>query len=76
MEHAKSSLKRIREKAGLSQDELADAIGVNRKTIISIESNHGADPRISTVRRLIAYFKISFEELYPSNPEYTRDTEI
>ena len=61
MEHIRSELKTIRESAGLSQDELADAIGVNRKTIISIESDNGADPKLSTIRRIMAYLKISFE---------------
>lgn len=66
LEHVKSNLKCIRESAGLSQDELAEAIGVNRKTIIAIESSDGADPKISTVRRIMKYLNISFEELYPS----------
>ena len=61
MEHIRSELKTIRESAGLSQDELADAIGVNRKTIISIESDNGADPKLSTIRRIMAYLKIPFE---------------
>lgn len=74
MEHIKSELKNIRESAGISQDELADAIGVNRKTIINIESENGADPKLSTIRRIMAYLKISFEELYPSKPENTMDS--
>lgn len=65
MEHIKSELKNIRESAGLSQDQLANAIGVNRKTIISIESEGGADPKVSTVKRIMAYLEISFEDLYP-----------
>ena len=46
MEHIKSELKNIRESAGLSQDQLANAIGVNRKTIISIESEGGVNVNI------------------------------
>ena len=75
MEHIRSELKAIRESAGLSQDELADAIGVNRKTIISIESDNGADPKLSTIRRIMAYLKISFEDLYPENSDKSRDSE-
>lgn len=75
MEHIRSELKTIRESAGLSQDELADAIGVNRKTIISIESDNGADPKLSTIRRIMAYLKISFEDLYPENSDKSRDSE-
>lgn len=73
MEHVQSNLKTIRESAGLSQDELAEAIGVNRKTIIAIESESGADPKISTVRRILAYLKISFEELYPVDADNLKD---
>ena len=75
MEHIRSELKAIRESAGLSQDELADAIGVNRKTIISIESDNGADPKLSTIRRIMAYLKSSFEDLYPENLDKSRDSE-
>ena len=75
MEHIRSELKAICESAGLSQDELADAIGVNRKTIISIESDNGADPKLSTIRRIMAYLKISFEDLYPENLDKSRDSE-
>lgn len=75
MEHIRSELKTIRESAGLSQDELADVIGVNRKTIISIESDNGADPKLSTIRRIMAYLKISFEDLYPENSDKSRDSE-
>ena len=75
MEHIRSELKAIRESAGLSQDELADAIGVNRKTIISIEYDNGADPKLSTIRRIMAYLKISFEDLYPENLDKSRDSE-
>ena len=75
MEHIRSELKAIRESAGLSQDELADAIGVNRKTIISIESDNGADPKLSTIRRIMAYLKISFEDLYPENLDKSRYSE-
>ena len=73
LEHVKSSLRFIRESAGLSQDELAEAIAVNRKTIIAIESESGADPKISTVRRILSYLKISFEELYPVDADNLKD---
>lgn len=78
LEHVKSMLKDFRESAGLSQDELAEAIGVNRKTIIALESEAGADPKVSTVRRILAYLKISFEDLFPEGPNSNgyRDCEV
>lgn len=36
MEHVKSMLKDFRESAGLSQDELAEAIGVNRRLLLHL----------------------------------------
>ncbi|SDB45143.1 putative transcriptional regulator [Pseudobutyrivibrio sp. YE44] len=64
MEHYHSNLREIREKAGISQQQLANAIGVSRKTIIAMESECGSDPRISTVKRLLAYLEVGFEDLY------------
>ena len=64
MEHYQSNLRALREAAGLSQEQLASEFGLNKKTIIAMESDEGADPKISTVRRLLAYLQISFEELY------------
>ena len=34
-------------------------------TLITIECDEGGNPSIDTVQRLMEYFKISFEELYP-----------
>ena len=64
MEHYKSNLKNIREELGVSQEQLASQVGLNKKTIIAMESKSGADPKISTVMRLLKYLDISFEELY------------
>ena len=65
MEKFKSTLRELRIEAGLTQDELADAIGVGRRTIITIENEEGANPSVGTVKRLLRYFEITFEELYP-----------
>lgn len=65
MEHVRSKLKHYRQTRGLSQSQLAELVGINRQTIIAMESEDGGDPRVSTVRRLLAYFDIAFEDLYP-----------
>lgn len=75
MEHIRSNLKEIREEHGLSQDRLADVIGVNRKTIIAMESMDGSDPKVSTIKRILAYFSISFEQLYPRNDADSKDNQ-
>ena len=31
-----------------------------------MESEDGSDPKLSTIKRILAYFSISFEQLYPS----------
>lgn len=67
MEHYKSNLRDIREAAGLSQEQLASEVGLNKKTIIAMESSEGADPKVSTVKRLLAYLQVDFEDLYGQN---------
>ena len=65
MEKHKSRLKEIRQEAGLTIDEVADGSGIGKRTVISIENEAGANPSVGTVKRLLAYFEIPFEELYP-----------
>lgn len=65
LEKYKSNLKELRLDAGLTLDELAEATGLGKRTIITIENDAGANPSVGMVKRLFAYFDISFEELYP-----------
>ena len=46
---------------------MADAIGVGRRTVITIENEEEANPSVGTVKRLLKYFEITFEELYPQD---------
>lgn len=64
MEHYQSNLRALREAAGISQEQLASEVGLNKKTIIAMESSEGADPKVSTVKRLLAYLQVDFEDLY------------
>ena len=61
----KSRLKEIRQGTGLTIDQVVEAPGISKRTIIIIENEEGANPSVDTVKRLINYFEISFEELYP-----------
>ena len=61
----KSRLKEIRIASGQTIDQVAESTGVSKRTIITIENEEGANPSVDTVKRLIKYFEISFEELYP-----------
>ena len=61
----KSNLKGLRSNAEMTLDQLADATGISKRTLITIDCEEGGNPSIDTVKRLMEYFKISFEELYP-----------
>ena len=61
----KSRLKEIRQGTGLTIDQVVVATGISKRTIITIENEEGANSSVDTVKRLIKYFEISFEELYP-----------
>ena len=65
MERYRSRLKEFRVAAGLTQQELADETGVAVRTIALIETKEGTNPSVGTLKRLLAYFKITFEELIP-----------
>lgn len=55
-------IKRARDIANLTQQELADSIGVSKRTIASYESQ-GAVPRRSTLARLARALKVSVKYL-------------
>ena len=61
----KSRLKEIRQGTGLTIDQVVEATGISKRTIITIENEEGANPSVETVKRLIKYYEISFEKLYP-----------
>ncbi|UFN46120.1 helix-turn-helix transcriptional regulator [Nocardioides okcheonensis] len=56
-------LKALREEAGLSQAECADALGVSRQTVISIEKGH-FDPRLSLAFRISRLFDVAVDEAF------------
>ena len=55
-------IKRARDIANLTQQELADSIGVSKRTIASYESQ-GAVPRRSTLAKLARALKVSVKYL-------------
>ncbi len=62
-ENLKNTLKEVRSRAGLTQEQLADAVSVSRQTIISIEKGKYA-PSIVLALRLAKYFKVSVETIF------------
>lgn len=58
-----NDLSKRREDEGLSQGELAEAVGVTRQTINAIERDR-YDPSLELAFKLTAYFDVSIEELF------------
>ena len=63
-----NSLPNSREKAGLSQGQLAEAVGVTRQTINAIERER-YDPSLELAFKLAAYFDCDIEDLFDPDLE-------
>ncbi len=60
-----SNVRKYREALGIRQDELADEIGVCRKTICQIESVEGHNTTLEIAYRLALFFDTTVEEIFP-----------
>ncbi|MDO5507967.1 MAG: helix-turn-helix transcriptional regulator [Corynebacterium casei] len=58
-----NNLKTLREQHGLSQQKLADTLGVSRQTIISIEKGR-YDPSLPLAFQLAAQFDCAIEDVF------------
>jgi putative transcriptional regulator len=58
-----NSLRERRKDARLSQEQLAERLGVSRQTIISIERGR-FDPSLDLAFRLAAVFDVRIEDLF------------
>ena len=59
----KNHLEEIRKQHGIRQEELADALGVTRQTIGSLE-NGRYNPSILLAFKIARYFAMSIEEIF------------
>ena len=59
----KNRLPQYREQRGLTQQALAEAAGVSRQTIISLESGR-YDPSLKLAFRLARVFGVAIEDLF------------
>lgn len=59
----KNRLKELRRAKGLRQEDLAEALGVSRQTIIAIE-NDKYDASLPLAMRLARYLETTVEELF------------
>ena len=58
-----ANVKRLREKAGLTQEQLADRLGWPQPRISEIECGGGKDRRLTTVQRLADALGTTVEKL-------------
>lgn len=61
-----NKLKELREKAGMTQEDLAVRAGVSRQTIISLEKGK-YNPSIILAYKLSRLFELTIEELFLLN---------
>jgi transcriptional regulator with XRE-family HTH domain len=66
------NIKVFRKNAGLTQQELADILGMSLHTITKYEQNQ-REPNIKTLKRIASIFSISLGELleYGEEPQHT-----
>lgn len=59
----KNNLKGLRQKEGISQDDLASILKVSRQTINSIETGK-FDPSLKLVMKMTKHFNVSLEKIF------------
>lgn len=59
----KNNIKELRKAQKLRQEDLAQALGVSRQTIIAIENNK-YDPTLELAMKISAFFHISVNEIF------------
>lgn len=62
-EFIKNQVYELRSKAGITQEALADTIGVTRQTIIAIEKGNYT-PSVVLALKIAKFFKKSLEEVF------------
>ena len=58
-----TNLKSIRESIGMTQQELADRIGIRRETILHLENNR-YNPSLEMALKIAQVFNLQVEELF------------
>ncbi|AJC72212.1 MAG: helix-turn-helix transcriptional regulator [Thermococcus sp.] len=59
----KNRLRELREAKGLTQEELAKALGVTRQTIIAIEKGK-YDPSLRLAFKIARFFNVKIEDVF------------
>ncbi len=58
-----NTLKTLRQERALTQQQLAEALGVSRQTVISIE-NGKYDPSLPLAFKMAHYLKVKIEDIF------------
>jgi putative transcriptional regulator len=69
---AKNRLKVLRAMRDLTQEELAEKVGVSRQTVIAIESNK-YNPSLDLAFKLARLFEMAIEEIFTYEEEGAAD---
>lgn len=64
----KNRLEELRKQRGIRQEDLAQALGVSRQTVISLEKGK-YNPSLSLAFRLSRYFGIPIEAIFDDSDE-------
>jgi putative transcriptional regulator len=59
----KNNIKELRKKQGMRQEDLADAVGVSRQTIVAIE-NDKYNPALELAMKIARLFHKHVEEIF------------
>ncbi|MZP31356.1 helix-turn-helix domain-containing protein [Heliobacterium undosum] len=74
MDTFNARLKHLRTNKGLTQEELANILGVERATLASWETGR-REPDFETVKKIAAYFSVSLEQLI-GTVNYSQNTSV
>lgn len=64
----KNKLEMLRKERGIRQEDLAQALGVSRQTIISLEKGK-YNPSLTLAFRLARYFALPIEQIFDDSDE-------
>lgn len=70
-----TKIRELREQASLSQQDVADAIGIARATYASLEADR-RPPNLDEINNLAKYYEVSAMELISNGPTAVSDPEI
>ena len=65
----KNKLEALRKEKGIRQEDLAQALGVSRQTVISLEKGK-YNPSLALAFRLARYFAMPIEEIFDDSDEW------